>query len=196
MSNILTKKLKVSIWWVKRDFRLNDNEALFRALESSNIVIPIYLFEPILFNGPDWGDFHTEVVCSAVQSLSKNLEHFNSRLLIFKSSPIQAIQEINQKICAGGFEIKEVFSHEETGLSHTFRRDKEFKSWCQINKIEWHEFTNNGVIRGPIDRNYWEKRFVNYMSQNRLKFPKTKLSNSFPKVSDHFRPSSLILLRA
>lgn len=182
MSNIQPKNLKVSIWWVKRDFRLNDNEALFRALESSNIVIPVYLVEPILFNGPDWSDFHTDVVFSAVQSLSKNLEHFNSRLLIFKSSPIQAIQEINRKICTSGLKVKEVFSHEETGLSHTFRRDKEFKSWCQINKVEWHQFTNNGVIRGPLDRNHWEKRFANYMSQNRLKFPKTKLSNSFPKA--------------
>ncbi|MEP1552222.1 deoxyribodipyrimidine photo-lyase, partial [Paraglaciecola sp.] len=49
----------VAIWWVKRDLRLFDNEALTQALAHSKIVIPVFLQEPLLLNGPDWGAFHT-----------------------------------------------------------------------------------------------------------------------------------------
>lgn len=185
MDKLYDANTKVAIWWIKRDFRLNDNEALYQALESNNIVIPIFLFEKLLLNGPDWGHFHTEAIRGAAQSLSKNLQHFNSHLLIFESSPIEALQQINHKLTKHGLEINSVYSHKETGLNHTFERDKAFQAWCKNNSIEWHQYTNNGVIRGPIDRNYWEKRFVTYMSQDRLPFHKDKLSNSFPEALKH-----------
>ena len=175
------EKTPVAIWWVKRDFRLNDNEAFSRALTTHDVVLPMYLFEPLVMNGPDWGAFHTQAIQGAAQSLSKNLNHFNSKLLIFESSPIDAIDEINHKIAASGFEVKAIYSHEETGLTHTFERDKALKIWCQTKGIVWHEFTNNGVIRGSIDRDYWEKRFVDYMTTERIKFPKNKLLESFPE---------------
>lgn len=192
--NSVGEMKKVAIWWVKRDFRLNDNEALFNALASNDIVLPLFLFEPLLMNGPDWGAFHTKAIGGAAESLSKNLNHFNSKLLILNSSPIDAIKEINHKINTIGFEVKEVYSHEETGLTHTFQRDKEFKSWCQSNAIKWHEFTCNGVIRGPINRNHWETRFINYMMRDRIKFSKNKLIVSFPEalkniLSGHFHVS-------
>lgn len=141
----------------------------------------MYLFEPLLMNGPDWGSFHAEAISGGAMSLSKNLTHFNSKLLTFGSSPIDAVEQIRQRVNLSGFEVKEVFSHEETALTHTYERDNEFKNWCQNNSIQWHEFTNNGVIRGPIDRNHWEKRFVKYMMQERPKFHKDKLSASFPE---------------
>lgn len=177
---MVTKRIKVALWWVKRDFRLNDNEALCTALSSNDVVLPMYLFEPLLLNGPDWGVFHTQAIMAAGESLSKNLNHFNSKLLVFDSSPIEAIEEIMHRLKASEFELAEVFSHEETGLTHTFQRDKEFKRWCKNNAITWHEYTNNGVIRGPIDRNHWEKRFSNYMLKERVKFLKDKLCISFP----------------
>lgn len=170
----------VAIWWVKRDFRLHDNEALVSALASNAIVIPLYLHEPLLLKGPDWGDFHTEATRSGAESLGKNLNYFNSKLLIFASSPIDAITEIDHRLQAKGYRVHQVFSHQETGLTHTYERDKAFKIWCQSSDITWHEFTHNGVIRGPIDRNYWEKRFVKYMMQARLPFPKDTLLQSFP----------------
>jgi deoxyribodipyrimidine photo-lyase len=187
----------VAIWWVKRDFRLNDNEALFSALASNDIVLPIFVFEPLLMNGPDWGAFHTKAISEAAESLSNNLNHFNSKLLAFHVSPMDAIKAVNQKLNASGYHVNEVYSHEETGLTHTFKRDREFKRWCQQNAIKWHEFTSNGVIRGPINRNYWEKRFTSYMMQDRIKFTKNKLILSFPDalkkiLSDHFHDNALM----
>ncbi|WP_058373887.1 deoxyribodipyrimidine photo-lyase [Pseudoalteromonas translucida] len=112
MNKIHKERIKVAIWWVKKDFRLNDNAALFNALESNSIVIPMYLFEPLLMNGPDWGSFHTEAISDGAMSLSKNLTHFNSKLLTFGSSPIDAVEQIRQRVNLSGFEVKEVFSHE------------------------------------------------------------------------------------
>ncbi len=182
MNKITNHTQNVAIWWVKRDFRLKDNEALSKALEANQIVIPIFLFEPLLMHGSDWGDFHTAAIHSGAASLSNNLEYYNSKLLCFDVSLFEALHEIKQKLSANGFEVTRVYSHEETGLTHTFNRDKEFKVWCRSHNIVWHEYTNNGVIRWKIDRNYWERHFVSYMTKDRFQFPKLKLTKSFPET--------------
>ncbi|MEO9944574.1 FAD-binding domain-containing protein [Paraglaciecola sp.] len=175
----------VAIWWVKRDLRLFDNEALTQALAHSKIVIPVFLQEPLLLNGPDWGAFHTHALQTGANALSQNLNHFGSALLVFKLSPIQAVQYINAAISELGFVINQVFSHEETGLTHTFERDKAFKLWCDNNHIKWHEYTNNGVVRGPMNRDYWDKHFKDYIFKPLLNIPKEPLQGSFPDELKH-----------
>ncbi|MFT2091110.1 FAD-binding domain-containing protein [Paraglaciecola sp. 2405UD69-4] len=170
----------VAIWWVKRDVRLFDNQALTQALARNKIVLPVFLQEPLLLNGPDWGDFHTHALQTGASALSQNLNHFGSGLLVFKLSPIEAVQQISALISELGYVVSEVYSHEETGLNHTFERDKTFSLWCGNNNIKWYEFTNNGVVRGPIDRDYWDKHFKGYISKSVLGVPKDKLLVSFP----------------
>ena len=47
MTNIFQNKSSkpVSIFWFRRDLRLNDNHGLFEALNSSNHVLPIFIFD-------------------------------------------------------------------------------------------------------------------------------------------------------
>lgn len=184
----------VAIWWVKRDLRLFDNQALTQALANHAIVIPVFLKEPLLFNGPDWGEFHTHALLTGASALSQNLNHFGSGLLVFDKSPIDALEYINVELNKLGFTVSDVFSHEETGLTHTFNRDKTFKVWCSQNHITWHEYTHNGVLRGPIDRDYWDKHFTQYLSTPLLKVPREQLRGSFPDelkqgFSNHLYPN-------
>ena len=37
--------MNTSIVWFKTDLRLSDNETLFRAIEQSDIILPVYCFE-------------------------------------------------------------------------------------------------------------------------------------------------------
>lgn len=48
-----------------------------------------------------------------------------------------------------------VYSHEETGLTWTYRRDLEIKKWFQENSVQWHERRQFGVIRRLQNRDDW-----------------------------------------
>ena len=42
--------MKTAIWWIRRDLRLKDNQALMAALSSANLVVPVFVLDPKLIN--------------------------------------------------------------------------------------------------------------------------------------------------
>lgn len=146
-----------SIWWIKKDLRLQENKALNAALELSDFVLPVYIFEPSIISSPDYSDFHKHAVTSALTELKESLSKLGSNIWVQKNEFEEVIEEIN-KIK----KVDAIFSHEETGLSFTFRRDKRVKSWLNACSIKWYEFPTNGVIRKLKNREerplIWSKR--------------------------------------
>jgi deoxyribodipyrimidine photo-lyase len=53
------------------------------------------------------------------------------------------------------FTINAIYSHQETGIALTYRRDKAVAHFCRQQGIRWHEFQTNGVIRALPDRDTW-----------------------------------------
>ena len=47
--------MKTSIVWFKTDLRLHDNEALVRAIEQSDEIIPVYCFDDTQFKTTKFG---------------------------------------------------------------------------------------------------------------------------------------------
>ena len=43
-------KQQVSIFWFRRDLRLEDNVGLYHALQSKNPVIPLFIFDTDILN--------------------------------------------------------------------------------------------------------------------------------------------------
>jgi len=44
-----------AIWWVRRDLRLSDNQALAAALAGAECVIPAFILDPVLLDAPEAG---------------------------------------------------------------------------------------------------------------------------------------------
>ena len=53
--------------------------------------------------------------------------------------------------------IERLLSHEETGNSWSYERDKKISKWCDSNNIIWQEYPNNGVVRRLKNRDFWKK---------------------------------------
>ena len=51
--------------------------------------------------------------------------------------------------------IRALYSYEETGLAHTFDRDKEIARWARDNGIDWQEHRQQAVHRGLKHRKQW-----------------------------------------
>jgi deoxyribodipyrimidine photo-lyase len=161
----MNTKPQIQIVWLKRDLRLEDNEAIVKALNSEKRVLLLYLFEDLLLNDPHYSQRHWDFIKQSLIGLNEQLKPFNSKVLIIKSDIIAAINQLLTR-----FQIKEIYSHQETGILVTYNRDKSFKRFCKNNLITWHESINNGVIRGLKDREHWLEKSNDYFETEPLPF--------------------------
>ena len=149
---------KIDIFWFKRDLRIFDNVPLSLASKSDN-VIPIFIFEPNLWKGPDHSYRHYMFLKEALRDLEKQLASIGADLAVLVGSALDIFNRLNSY-----YKIDTIFSHQETWNLWTYKRDKEIKSWARANHIKWIEEPRNGVVRNLNDRNGWSKKWYVSMS--------------------------------
>ena len=147
---IMKTKEKINIVWLKRDLRLQDNEAFENAIKSPYRFLIVYVFENSILNDTHYSERHFNFIKESLYDLNVSLSNYNSKILIVQSEIIPTFNLLLDK-----YDIKSVFSHQETGISVTYLRDQSFKRYCKNNKIEWKENVNNGIVRGLKNRNGW-----------------------------------------
>lgn len=152
----------INIVWFKRDLRLQDHLPLCSALESELSVLLLYFFEPSIIKAPESSHRHWRFVWQSIEDINQQLSRFNThlKLHILHQEVETAFDELQRF-----YDIKTVFSHQETGLSVTYERDKSFKKYCQQHNIIWKEYQCNGVIRGLKNRSNWNKDWLDFMQQ-------------------------------
>lgn len=83
-----------SIWWVRRDLRLDDNHALHSATAAGTPVIPIFILDPTLLNSPWVGEKRTAFLFDGLRALDQGLRRIGSRLIVRQGDPKQVLQHL------------------------------------------------------------------------------------------------------
>ena len=143
----MQKKFERGIWWVKRDFRVNDNDALVEAVAHCRHVTALFIIEPSLCKAEESSIFHYRAWQQASDDLEKRVSALGGHFSVIVGETINVLQSLWEH-CA----FDALYSHEETGSQITFLRDLAVDKWCAQQGIHWHQATQNGVIRGLQDR--------------------------------------------
>ncbi|MFK7996588.1 MAG: FAD-binding domain-containing protein [Granulosicoccus sp.] len=143
----MNKRFQRGLWWIKRDFRLDDNDALVAAIEQCKYVTALFIIEPSLCKAEETSMFHFNAWQQAACHLSESLELRGGRLHVFCGESVDVLESIR---ATTGFDA--LFSHEETGSNVTFLRDKAVQRWADSKSIHWHQAHQNGVIRALTNR--------------------------------------------
>ena len=162
----MTEREEINIVWLKRDLRLEDNEAIFNAVHSNKKIVLLYVFENALINDPHYDERHWNFIKESIVDLNEKLANYNTKILSVTTEVINAVNQIQNN-----YKIHTVFSHQETGLLITYNRDKEFTRYCRNNNIQWKENSNNGVLRGLLNRLDWLDKWEDYMHQPQKNSP-------------------------
>ena len=150
---------------MKRDVRSQDHEPLFNA-ENSNLEYHlIYIFEPSLITYPDTSFRHLIFIYHSILALNKTLAKFNRKVEIFYGESLEVFSFLNNS-----FNVNSIFSYQESGTEYSWDRDKKIQKFCKSNKIQWHQYQRDGIIRGIKNRNnwreYWNRRMAQPLIQN------------------------------
>ncbi|MCC5944458.1 MAG: deoxyribodipyrimidine photo-lyase [Bernardetiaceae bacterium] len=146
---------KVNILWWKRDLRLTDHQPLKEAIETGLPLLPIYIFEPSLKAHPDWGIRHWLFAYHSLLEMQKNLEKAGHTLYIFYEEAEAVFEYLYEN-----FDIQKVYSHQETGITLSYKRDLEIAQWLKTRKIDWQEYPSNGIVRPYKGKKDWQQTWI------------------------------------
>lgn len=150
---------KISLVWLKRDLRLSDHAPLAEAIRSGLPVLLMYCFEPSLISAPQSDMRHWRFVWESLQDLQNRLHPHSAQVAIFHREAEEVFSFLAEK-----FAIQTVFSHQETGIDLTFKRDLRVADFFRRKGIQWKEYLQQGVERGRKNRNRWNNLWFGFMS--------------------------------
>ncbi|MEY3438041.1 MAG: hypothetical protein RL265_626 [Bacteroidota bacterium] len=90
----------ISIFWHRRDLRIHDNAALFKALKNSGQVQPIFVFDETILSKLPRDDQRVVFIHQEIERLKEEYKKFGCDLQVFYGNPITLIPEIAGKLNA------------------------------------------------------------------------------------------------
>ncbi|MGD8732753.1 MAG: deoxyribodipyrimidine photo-lyase, partial [Anaerolineales bacterium] len=110
-----------TIWWIRRDLRLHDNQAFYAAYEAGDSVVPVFILDPNLLESEYVGDKRLAFLFASLRELAAELEELGSRLIIRQGNPKEELKQLLQELDAQSIYAEEDFS------PYSRRRDDEIK---------------------------------------------------------------------
>ena len=134
-------KNKISIFWFRRDLRLEDNVGLCQALASGFAVFPIFIFdETILEQLEDKKDRRVDYIHQALLVINLELKKYGSKLTSFYGKPLEIFQQLSEE-----YEIQSVFCNRDYEPK-AIRRDTEIYTFFKNQNIPFKAFKDQVII--------------------------------------------------
>ncbi|SEH51992.1 cryptochrome/photolyase family protein [Epilithonimonas hominis] len=132
---------KISIFWFRRDLRLEDNKGLSEALKYGEKIIPIFIFDKNILNHlEDKSDRRVDYIHQALEKINQELKEFGSSLLTFHGKPLDVFKQLEKD-----FEIKSVFCNRDYEPA-AIKRDVEIKDFLNLENIEFFDFKDQVIF--------------------------------------------------
>ena len=147
---------RLHIVWFKRDLRIRDHVPLSMAIKAAasngESVLLLHAFEPKDLEHSTTANRHLQFRWQAWQALKQEVNglQWPVEVAAIETEVLESIEWLRQQYLIAG-----LYSHEETGLRHTYDRDIRVKAWCASNQIPWHESKQQAVRRGRASRKGW-----------------------------------------
>lgn len=173
---------KITVFWFRRDLRLTDNHGLYEALNSSENVLPIFIFDTdILSKLENTEDKRVNYIFQAIQTLNEYLEKTGKSINIFYGKPLAIFKDLIKENI-----VEKVFCNEDYEPA-AIKRDAEIEKFLTQNDVEFQQFKDQVnfhkddilksdgtpyTIYTPFSKQwllkYREKKIENYPSEKHL----------------------------
>lgn len=183
----------ITVFWFRRDLRLHDNHALYRALESNFSVLPVFIFDTnILDDLKNKKDKRVDFIHQTLNRIHLKLLELNSSLLVIHDNPLKAFE----KICST-YTVQAVYTNHDYEPS-AIDRDQKVAELLKSKGVAFHSFKDqvifekNEVLKSDGSPytvfTPYSKVWKQNLQQNQIKhFESENFQHNFIKISPlHF----------
>jgi deoxyribodipyrimidine photo-lyase len=132
--------MMTAIWWIRRDLRLADNQALAAALAHIDRLVPVFVLDPALLNSPYVGDKRLAFLFGGLRQLDAGLQERDSCLVIRQGEPLAELRALLGETGATGIFAEEDYS------PYARQRDARVADALPLHRIEGLTVHPPGVV--------------------------------------------------
>lgn len=121
----------MTIFWFRRDLRLDDNTSLFHALQNNENVLPVFIFDETILQYLEKNDARVAFIHNQLEKINNDLAKMNKSLAVFYGKPL----EIFEKLIAEN-KITSVYTNHDYE-PYARKRDKVLNDLFKQHKIEF-----------------------------------------------------------
>jgi deoxyribodipyrimidine photo-lyase len=134
--------MKISIFWFRRDLRIEDNTALIKALSSDHKILPLFIFDEEILNDLPLDDPRISFIYKSLKAINEQFFKYNSSILCVKGKPLTVWKELLNK-----YAIINVFINKEYE-PYTLKRDQEIENLLITAGIKLKQFKDQVIHEG------------------------------------------------
>lgn len=134
------KKQEVSIFWFRRDLRIEDNHGLWQALKGEYPVQPVFIFDTNILKKLPSNDARVSFIYKTLQSLHGKFKKLGSSLSVYCGDPLQVWKKIIEE-----FDVKCVFANRDYEQS-AILRDKTIYEFLKGRQIHFKGFKDQVIF--------------------------------------------------
>ena len=172
-----------TLFWFRRDLRLEDNHGLYKALQGKSKVIPIFIFDPSILNKLPKEDARVEFILLALGALDIAMKRNRCNVGIYHGTPKAIFNQITNN-----WKINKVICNEDYE-PYAIKRDKEIKKLLNQKGIHFEMYKDQVIFeKNEIVKNdgtpykvytpYSKKWLSQFQSKTIKNFPSEKLLNN------------------
>ncbi len=132
---------KISIFWFRRDLRLDDNIGFLEALKGDHPVLPIFIFDTEILNKLNKDDARVTFIYETLQKMRYELqEKQGSSIAVYHGEPISIFSDL-----ATAYDIKCVYTNHDYE-PYAKERDEKLKVFLDKNDVELKTYKDQVVF--------------------------------------------------
>jgi deoxyribodipyrimidine photo-lyase len=188
-------KKEVSIFWHRRDLRIDDNVGLCAACQSSHEVLPLFIFDTNILNQLEKNDARVQFIHQQVLILQTKYQEQGGSLQIMVGKPTEVFKTLNEQ-----YQIKEVHANEDYE-PYALERDENIRHYFNQYKTPFYLhkdhviFHKHDVVKGNGEPytiyTPYMKVWKNYLSKNLHLLNKSALPSNTKFITLHNSTPSL-----
>lgn len=131
--------MKISVFWFRRDLRLEDNVALNKALNSGLPVLPIFIFDKNILTDLPRNDARVGFIHDSLKTINDKLSSLGKSLKIYFGKPIEVWEQVIKE-----YEVSTVYINEDYE-PYAIVRDSKIKSFLEKKEILFYSFKDHVI---------------------------------------------------
>ncbi len=134
-------KDKISIFWYRRDLRLDDNVGFYHALQNGVPVLPLFIFDTEILENLPKNDARVTFFHGQLQKMRDELQNkYNSTIALFKGDVISVFEGLTRE-----YDISSVYTNHDYE-PYAIKRDLKVESLLSQNGIGFHSFKDQVIF--------------------------------------------------
>ena len=129
-----------SVFWFRRDLRLDDNIGLNAALSSGLKVIPIFIFDTEIINKLEKNDLRIKMIHAALVKLNDAMLGNRCNVGMYLGNPKAVFESLLKK-----YKIKSVYTNRDYE-PYALKRDKSIKSFLEKKNVTYKSFKDQVIF--------------------------------------------------